>query len=59
MLNPHYISGFVDGEGCFSTTINKPKIRHKDSLDALDMHVQPRHKKSGSRKEIGLGSDRD
>jgi hypothetical protein len=24
------------------------KIRHKDSLDALDAHVQPRRKKSGS-----------
>lgn len=23
MLNPHYIVGFVDGEGCFSITINK------------------------------------
>jgi len=59
MLNPHYIYGFVDGEGCFSITINKPKIRHKDSLDALDMHVQLRCKKSGSRNTIGLGSDRD
>jgi len=25
------------------------KIKHKDSLDALDAHVQPRRKKSGSR----------
>lgn len=32
MLNPHYIVGFVDGEGCFSITINKnanrlPEVR--------------------------------
>lgn len=32
MLNPHYIVGFVDGEGCFSVTINKnanrlPEVR--------------------------------
>jgi len=24
-LNPNYISGFVDGEGCFSVTFNKKK----------------------------------
>jgi len=23
MLNPHYVVGFTDGEGCFSITINK------------------------------------
>ncbi len=35
-------------------------IRHKDSLDALDMHVQPQHKKLGSQqKSVALGSDRD
>lgn len=32
MLNPNYIVGFVDGEGCFSITINKndgrlPEVR--------------------------------
>lgn len=32
MLNPHYIVGFVDGEGCFSITVNKngnrlPEVR--------------------------------
>ena len=32
MLNPHYISGFVDGEGCFSIGIHKnggrlPEVR--------------------------------
>lgn len=32
MLNPHYIVGFVDGEGCFSITLNKnggriPEVR--------------------------------
>lgn len=32
MLNPHYIAGFVDGEGCFSITFNKngnrlPEVR--------------------------------
>lgn len=32
MLNPHYIVGFVDGEGCFSITMNKnddrvPEVR--------------------------------
>jgi hypothetical protein len=32
MLNPHYIVGFVDGEGCFSVSLNKngnrlPEVR--------------------------------
>jgi hypothetical protein len=32
MLNPHYVVGFVDGEGCFSITFNKngdrlPEVR--------------------------------
>lgn len=32
MLNPHYVVGFVDGEGCFSITLNKngdrlPEVR--------------------------------
>lgn len=27
MLNPNYVVGFVDGEGCFSVTINK---KYKD-----------------------------
>jgi hypothetical protein len=32
MLNPHYVVGFVDGEGCFSITINQngnrlPEVR--------------------------------
>lgn len=32
MLNPHYIVGFVDGEGCFSINLNKnndyiPEVR--------------------------------
>lgn len=27
MLNPHYIVGFVDGEGCFSITINRNNHR--------------------------------
>jgi hypothetical protein len=27
MLNPHYISGFVDGEGCFSISFNKNGVR--------------------------------
>lgn len=32
MLNPHYIVGFVDGEGCFSISLNKngnrlPEVR--------------------------------
>lgn len=26
-LNPHYIVGFVDGEGCFSITFSKKKTR--------------------------------
>ena len=24
-LNPHYVSGFIDGEGCFSVSIGKHK----------------------------------
>lgn len=27
MLNPHYIVGFVDGEGCFSITLNRNGTR--------------------------------
>ena len=27
MLNPHYVTGFVDGEGCFSITISKRRFR--------------------------------
>lgn len=27
MLNPHYIVGFVDGEGCFCITLNKNEPR--------------------------------
>lgn len=27
MLNPHYIVGFVDGEGCFSITVNRNESR--------------------------------
>ena len=27
MLNPHYVVGFVDGEGCFSITFNKNENR--------------------------------
>ncbi len=32
MLNPHYVSGFVDGEGCFSISLNRndghlPEVR--------------------------------
>ena len=32
MLNPHYVVGFVDGEGCFSITLNRnsgrlPEVR--------------------------------
>lgn len=27
MLNPHYIVGFVDGEGCFAVTVNKNSDR--------------------------------
>ena len=32
MLNPYYIVGFVDGEGCFSISLNKndnrlPEVR--------------------------------
>ena len=27
MLNPHYVTGFVDGEGCFAITISRKKSR--------------------------------
>lgn len=27
MLNPHYVTGFVDGEGCFSITISRKRSR--------------------------------
>ena len=27
MLNPHYVTGFVDGEGCFSVSISRKRFR--------------------------------
>lgn len=30
MLNPHYIVGFVDGEGCFSISVNKNSGRFEE-----------------------------
>ncbi len=27
MLNPHYVVGFVDGEGCFSVSISRKRYR--------------------------------
>lgn len=38
MLNPHYVTGFVDGEGCFSITISKkrfkvPEVRLKFEIE--------------------------
>lgn len=27
MLDPHYVTGFVDGEGCFSITISRKRFR--------------------------------
>ena len=27
MLNPHYVTGFVDGEGCFSISISQKRFR--------------------------------
>ncbi len=27
MLNPHYITGFVDGEGCFSVSIGRKRFK--------------------------------
>ena len=33
MLNPHYLSGLVDGEGCFCVTISKHKTKRL-GLDA-------------------------
>lgn len=27
MLNPHYVTGFVDGEGCFCVSISKKRFR--------------------------------
>jgi len=31
-LNPNYISGFVDGEGCFSITFNKKKNTNRPEV---------------------------
>ncbi len=31
-LNPNYISGFVDGEGCFSVTFNKKKDMNRPEV---------------------------
>ncbi len=38
MLNPDYIVGFVDGEGCFSISLNKnnnriPEVRHMFEIE--------------------------
>ena len=27
MLNPHYVTGFVDGEGCFSISVGRVRFR--------------------------------
>ncbi len=38
MLNPHYVTGFVDGEGCFAITISRkrfkvPEVRLKFEIE--------------------------
>lgn len=30
MLDPHYVTGFVDGEGCFSITISRRRFRNPE-----------------------------
>ncbi len=42
MLNPYYISGFVDGEGCFSITINSRKKPRKGCYVRLLFEIELR-----------------
>ena len=40
MLNPNYIVGFVDGEGCFSITINKNSTRISEIRLIFEIEVR-------------------
>ena len=40
MLNPHYISGFVDGEGCFSISFNKNGERLPETRLIFEIEVR-------------------
>ena len=40
MLNPNYISGFVDGEGCFSISFNKNHDRLPEVLLIFEIELR-------------------
>jgi hypothetical protein len=48
LLNPHYLTGFIDGEGCFNITINK----HREL--ATGWRVNPVFKISLHNRDIAL-----
>jgi hypothetical protein len=50
MLNPHYVTGFVDGEGCFAITISK--IRFKVAEVRLKFEIELREDDEPILKEI-------
>ena len=45
-LNPHYVAGFIDGEGSFSISIGKNneyrRPRHEGARRACAINVEPR-----------------
>jgi len=41
-LNPYYLAGFIDGEGCFSITINNRKKPRKGNYVRLLFEVELR-----------------
>ena len=58
MLNPHYIVGFVDGEGCFSISLNKnnnrlPEVRLMFEIELREDDEPILHE---IRKVLGCGN---
>lgn len=58
MLNPFYIVGFVDGEGCFSVTINKngskkPEVR---LIFEIELREDDKNILEEIRKILGCGN---
>ncbi len=58
MLNPHYVVGFVDGEGCFSISFNKndgrlPEVRLMFEIELREDDEQILHE---IQKLLGCGN---
>jgi len=59
MLDPNYIVGFVDGEGCFSITINKHKDKRLPEVRLLfEIELEESDKEILSRIVATLGCGR-